>query len=64
MRVQVLASVMEEEIGALVRRMRLSSDAVIINQCGKLGYEEERHGNHLIRFYSFPDRGVGRGSGV
>lgn len=60
MRVQVLASVMEEEIGALVQRMRLSSDAVIINQCGRLGYEEERHGNHLIRFYSFPDRGVGR----
>ncbi len=60
MRVQVLASVMNEEPGALVHRMRLSSDAIIINQCDRLGYEEIEYQGHQVRFYSFPDKGVGR----
>ena len=60
MKVQVLASVMNEEPLALIRRMRLDSDAVIINQCDRLGAEEILHGEHKIRFYSFPERGVGR----
>lgn len=60
MRVQVLASVMNEEAHGLIRRMRLESDAVVINQCDRLGCEEIRHEGHLVRFFSFPDRGVGR----
>lgn len=60
MSVQVLASVMNEEPETLIERMRLESDAVIINQCDRLGYEERQQGESHIRFYSFPDRGVGR----
>ena len=60
MRVQVLASVMNEELGELVHRMRISSDAIIINQCGRLGYEEIEYQGHQVRFFSFPDKGVGR----
>lgn len=60
MRVQVLASVMQEEPQSLIRRMRLASDAVIINQCDKLDYEEIRTEGYRIGFYSFPERGVGR----
>ena len=60
MRIQVLASVMNEEPGALAERMKLDSEAVIINQCDKMGYEELEHKGHRIRFYSFPERGVGR----
>lgn len=60
MKVQVLASVMNEEPDALIERMKLDSDAVIINQCGRLGYEERERRGHKIRFYSFPERGVGR----
>lgn len=60
MKVEVLASVMQEEPNQLIRRMRLSSDAVIINQCDRVGYEEIEYQGHLARFYSFPDRGVGR----
>ena len=40
MTVQVLASVMNEEPMAQIRRMGLESDAVIINQCDRLGAEE------------------------
>ena len=44
MTVQVLASVMNEEPMALIRRMGLESDAVIINQCDRLGAEEIHYG--------------------
>lgn len=60
MRVEVLASVMHEEPEALIRRMRLDSDAVVINQCDRLDYREIEENGHRIRFYSFPDRGVGK----
>jgi len=60
MSVQVLASVMNEEPGELIGRMGIASDAVVINQCDRLGYEEIKHEGHLVRFFSFPDRGVGR----
>ena len=60
MRVQVLASVMNENPGELARRMRLESEAVVINQCDRLGYEELTYGGYRLRFYSFPERGVGR----
>ncbi len=60
MKVQVLASVMDQTMEHLTRQMRLQSDAVIINQCDRLGYEEMACQGGLVRFYSFPDRGVGR----
>lgn len=60
MRVHVLASVMNEEPRALAARMRLESDAVIINQCDRCGMEEMEWKGCTIRFFSFPERGVGR----
>ena len=60
MKVEVLASVMHEEPDGLIRRMRLDSDAVVINQCDRLDYREIAESGHRIRFCSFPDRGVGR----
>ena len=60
MRVQVLASVMNEEPAALLERMTLESDAVIINQCHRLGLENITYKGHQVQFFSFPDRGVGR----
>lgn len=60
MKVQVLASVMNQTMEKIAERMRLESDAVIINQCDRLGIEEMQYRGHKVRFYSFPDRGVGR----
>lgn len=60
MRVQVLASVMNQDMKHIVERMNLQSDAVIINQCDRLGYEEMEREGSRVRFYSFPDRGIGR----
>ena len=60
MNVQVLASVMGQNLEEIAERMRLDSDAVIVNQCDRLDYREMTYRGHLIRFYSFPERGVGR----
>lgn len=60
MKVEVLASVMDEEPERLAGRMCLESDAVIINQCDCLGMEEIEYQGHRVRFFSFPERGVGR----
>lgn len=60
MRIQILASVMGEEPVSLIERMQIDSDAVIINQCDSFAMEELEHKGHKIRFFSFPERGVGR----
>lgn len=65
MKVEVLASVMNASLRETVQHMNLQSDAVIINQCDRLGQEEmqisqENGEARTIRFYSFPDRGIGR----
>lgn len=60
MRVQILASVMNQSLKDIAEKMRLDSDAIIINQCDRLGFEELDYNGHNVRFFSFPDRGVGR----
>lgn len=60
MRVQVLASVMNQTMEHIAEQMQLQSDAVIINQCDRLGFEEMQYHGGTVRFYSFPDRGVGK----
>lgn len=60
MKVEVLASVMDQSPEKIAEQMQLDSDAVIINQCDRLGYEEKAHRGYTLRFFSFPDRGVGR----
>lgn len=55
-----MASVMNQTADQIVSRMQLASDAVIINQCDRLAYEELQQDEYRIRFFSFPDRGVGR----
>ncbi len=60
MRVQVLASVMNQTPENIAEKMRLDSDAVIINQCDRLGSAEIDYKGHKVQFFSFPHRGVGR----
>ena len=60
MRVQVLASVMNQTLEEIREKMHLDSDAVIINQCEKLAFEEQKKEGYSVRMYSFPDRGIGR----
>lgn len=60
MKVQVLASVMNQEMEQIAEKMHLDSDAVIINQCDHYDYQEMDWKGHLIRFFSCAEKGVGR----
>ena len=60
MNVQVLASVMNQNIEQIAENMNLSSEAVIINQCDHDAYEEREFRGHMIKFYSINERGIGR----
>lgn len=60
MKVEVLASVMNQSMEQIAEQMNLQSDAVIINQCDHSGSEEMERRGHRVRFFSFPDRGIGR----
>lgn len=60
MSVQVLASVMNSTMETIVTQMNLDSEAVVINQCDCFGQEEMEYRGHKVRFFSFPDRGIGR----
>lgn len=60
LKVQVLASVMNQSLERIAEKMHLDSDAVIINQCDCYAAEEMRYRDHSIRMYSFPERGIGR----
>lgn len=60
MKVEVLASVMNQTMEDIAKQMNLHSAAVIINQCDKLQQEEMEYNGHRVRFFSFPDRGVGK----
>lgn len=63
MRVEVLASVVNQDPAELPKRMGIEGDALIINQTDHFGYEEhtiETGGRTgTIRCFSFAERGVG-----
>lgn len=60
MKVEVLVSAMHQDPRELAGRMRLSSDAVIINQCDSEDYTEFKRQGNRIRCFSLVERGVGR----
>lgn len=60
LRVEVLVAAMHQEPLALAERMRLDSDAVVINQCERRDQVEMTRQGHRLRFFSLPERGVGR----
>ncbi|MDR0949874.1 MAG: glycosyltransferase family 2 protein [Lachnospiraceae bacterium] len=63
MRVQVLVAAMHVPRGglpALAKQMNLQTDAIVINQCDRLDYEEYECHGAKIEMFSFTHRGVGR----
>ncbi len=60
MRVEVLVAAMFQEPEALAEKMRLATEAVIINQCDGRSYTEFERKGRKIRCISVPERGVGK----
>ncbi len=58
-RVQLLVSAVDQDAVALAGQMRIGSDAVIVNQCGRYGYDEFTASGHRIQVFSMAERGVG-----
>ncbi len=59
MRIQLLVSAVDKDVHALIRQMHISTDAVIVNQCGRYDYEELAENGHKVQVFSMPERGVG-----
>ena len=59
MKVEVLVSTVNAKPRELIEKMKIDSDAIIINQCDHIGYEEIKSNDNIIKIYSFAERGVG-----
>lgn len=56
---QLLVSALNANIDELILKMRINSDAIIVNQCNESNYREVEHLGHTVRVFSFDERGVG-----
>lgn len=59
MELQLLVSAVDKEPRALAEQMNICSDAIIINQGSTFSYEEFERKGHVIKAYSFREKGVG-----
>lgn len=57
---QILLSTMEQsDPDTLLKKMNIASNAVVINQTHNLATRNFGYNGHLIKWYDFPDRGIG-----
>jgi len=59
MQIEVLVSTMHQKDTALIQKMNLSTDAIIINQTENVDFKEIKLNNNTVRMFSFNERGVG-----
>lgn len=59
MKVEVLASAVEQDAAELAAKMNIHTDAVLVNQCGRYDYEEVPVADGVVKCLSMPERGVG-----
>ena len=58
-KIQLLVSAVNQDAAALAEQMNICTDAVIVNQCDRYGYEEIMLRGHRIQVFSMAERGVG-----
>lgn len=59
MKVQVLISTMNQVDYTLLDRMNIQTDAIVVNQCEENSVCEFTYKNHLVKWYSLKEKGVG-----
>ncbi|KQL42437.1 hypothetical protein AN960_00280 [Bacillus sp. FJAT-25509] len=59
MKLEVLVSTMHQKDNSLLEKMNIHSNAIFINQCDKVIFEEFPYKGNIIRFLSFNERGIG-----
>ncbi|MBO4679949.1 MAG: glycosyltransferase family 2 protein [Lachnospiraceae bacterium] len=60
MKLELLISAVNAEPDNLITKMRVASDAVLINQCGREDSAEMQLQDGLVRVLSFAEKGVGK----
>lgn len=58
MNVEILLSCMNQRDDSLVRKSRITGDAVVVNQCGREGYAEHPTEHGLCRMFDSAQRGL------
>ncbi len=56
---QLIVSTMHQKDDSLIEKMNIHSDAIIVNQSDSFGYHETVRDQHMIKWYTFNERGVG-----
>ena len=59
MKLEVLISTLNDNPKSLIKKMNIQTDAIIVCQCDRFGYEEVIKNKNKIRIYYFAERGVG-----
>ncbi len=59
MKLEVLVSAVQKDAAALVSQMNIATDAILVNQCDRYGYETFPVSGGTVRCFSMPERGVG-----
>ena len=52
MKIQLLVSAVNQDVPALTGQMHIQTDAVVVNQCDRYGYEEITDTGHRIQVFS------------
>lgn len=61
MKIEVLVSTMnQKDISSLISKMNIQTDAVVINQCDRNGYEEIEYKGNKIRVFNCQERGLSK----
>lgn len=59
LKIEALISTVDQTDDAILERMNIQSDAVVVNQCGEFSWREYQKDGHRIRFLDCAERGVG-----
>lgn len=59
MKIEVLASVMNQKDKKIIDKMNIKTDAIIVNQCSENKIELLEKNNNKIKIYNLNERGVG-----
>lgn len=59
MTLQTIVSTMNQKDNELINRMRINSDAIVINQTDLISYREMSVNSNIIKWYDFCERGIG-----
>ena len=66
MRYQLIVSTMNQQDDNLIKKMNIHSDAIIVNQADRVGYQETTVEGGTVKWFHFNERGIGlsRNSGM